>query len=1192
MQGFGRSVRLILAAALALAVSAGAAHAAAPGLDAYRVKATAANLRALAAQGFDLTEGRDLERGTIDVVGTAAQIGATKVDARRLTDNRTGGTRATPTDGATDAPFDVWTKYDAVAGDGKEQYTEQYQRLLDDDAAGIVAKRVTGTTYNGREIVALQVTKNATGADIAGRPAVLYNAMQHAREWLAGETCRRTLEYFVGNYGKGTSAGIEVTHLVDTTELWFVCVNNPDGYEFTFTPGNRLWRKNLRDNTVPPDGVIGNGDGVDPNRNFRSNWGRDDDGSSPRPESETYRGPSAGSEPETQAMEALFDEIHPVFQKNDHTAAQLLLYPQGFQQDTRSADDEIFAALAGDPFKPGIEGFLPELSAGLYITNGDFTDWAYNTKGVLSFTPEGTAAEDASVSSFEYPDSEQQIQQEFRRHLPFALDLAKSAGDPSEPDSHLDNVADDFVVGTFPESYGDPQPVAATVKRKLGTVEMRFKVNGGVTQIVPTVEYAGGERHYKDPGVYYHRVRGFVVGTSPGDSVEAWFDAGGRESSHFTYQAVVETSHPVLILSDEDYSGKQPNAAPEPGPKYLDYYRAALDAAGVGYDVYDVDAHGRRAPDLLGILEHYSHVVWYTGDDYVPREPDAPGGSGVTKTAVDTQNAVRDFINDGGKLFFSGKNAGRVFAEGFTYNPFQAEEHTYCQNANPSCVVLQDDFLQYWLGTYRYVGGGGEDAGGAPFPVQGTVSPFTPLNVTFNGADSAQNNDHTATLLTTSSVLDPTLHPLFADSRAVAAWQRPFASPFDPHAGDWFLSAGADDISYKRLLKPFAIPAGGGTVRFWTSFDLEPDYDYMFVEIHTAGADDWTTLQDANGHTSDDTGLSCITNADDGGSAWQTYHPFLAHYQTVVNSGNDCTSTGTSGSWNAATGNSGGWQEWSLPIPAAYAGHNVEISVAVATDPATLGLGTWIDELRVEDSGGAPIDSTDPSFESGLGGWTLPGPPLPAGPAGQSDATGWVRAQSAPFVEAPVVTTTDTVYTGFGFEAITGAANRTAFMQDVLTHLGAPHKPVFDAATPHVDVPPPPPGPPPGPPPPAATGPGTTPAPLARRLALRLARRQRLGPAVSRGVFVTLGCNQRCTVRIDLVVSRAAQRAFHLPSRLVGRRTVTLSAAGQRAYRIALSAGARRKLRRVRTGVSLSARATLTGVDPAIRSSGAVRLSR
>ena len=54
---------------------------------------------------------------------------------------------------------------------------------------------------------------------------------------------------------------------------------NPDGYDFTFTEGNRLWRKNLRDNNG--DGQITVGDGVDLNRNFAEKWGYDNEGSSP-----------------------------------------------------------------------------------------------------------------------------------------------------------------------------------------------------------------------------------------------------------------------------------------------------------------------------------------------------------------------------------------------------------------------------------------------------------------------------------------------------------------------------------------------------------------------------------------------------------------------------------------------------------------------------------------------------------------------------------------------------------------------------------------------------------------------------------------------------------------------------------------------------------------------------------------------
>ena len=99
---------------------------------------------------------------------------------------------------------------------------------------------------------------------------------------------------------------------------------------------------------------------------------------------------------------------------------------------------------------------------------------------------------------------------------------------------------------------------------------------------------------------------------------------------------------------------------------------------------------------------------------------------------------MRDFLNDGGKLFYTGKNAGRVFAEGYTYNPFQEEEGTYCQDDNPSCIIVQDDFLQYWLGAYRYIGGGGpRPADDSIFPVEGTTGPFDPLELTFNDPDSA-----------------------------------------------------------------------------------------------------------------------------------------------------------------------------------------------------------------------------------------------------------------------------------------------------------------------------------------------------------------------------------------------------------------------------------------------------------------------
>ena len=41
------------------------------------------------------------------------------------------------------------------------------------------------------------------------------------------------------------------------------------------------------------------------------------------------------------------------------------------------------------------------------------------------------------------------------------------------------------------------------------------------------------------------------------------------------------------------------------------------------------------------------------------------------------------------------------------------------------------------------------------------------------------------------------------------------------------------------------VPAGGATLSFWVNRDTEPDWDFFFVEAHTSGQDDWTTLPDA-----------------------------------------------------------------------------------------------------------------------------------------------------------------------------------------------------------------------------------------------------------------------------------------------------------------------------------------------------------
>ena len=131
-------------------------------------------------------------------------------------------------------------------------------------------------------------------------------------------------------------------------------------------------------------------------------------------------------------------------------------------------------------------------------------------------------------------------------------------------------------------------------------------------------------------------------------------------------------------------------------------------------------------------------------------------------------------------------------------------------------------------------------------------------------------------------------------------------------------------------------------------------------------ADDWTTLPDLNGHTTDSTGESCP-------AGWRELHQHLDHYQTV-NADGTCSPTGTTGAWNAASGNTGGWQQWSVDL-SAYAGGAVEVSLAYVSDWATQGLGVFIDDIEVSTGEG----STD--FEAaGLAGWAVSGQPSGSAP--------------------------------------------------------------------------------------------------------------------------------------------------------------------------------------------------------------------
>jgi hypothetical protein len=1038
--------------AIAFAITPAAAAQGREKLEMYTVKGNAGKI-ARATQGLELAGLRYTRRGIrADVVltsGQRAKLVASGVKVR-LKRNRRGRTVSAQAAAQAVGGYNVYRSWDEPGGIRDGLY--RVARSNPD----VVKLKVLGRSVQGRELIALKVTRSARQKRDGSRPAVLYSSNQHAREWISLEVNRRLLHYFVDGWRE---RDWEIRRLLGRTELWFVISANPDGYQYTFDT-ERLWRKTLRDNNG--DGQITVGDGVDPNRNFAEHWGYDNEGSSPDPADETYRGPSAASEPETQAVQGLIDRIRPKFQSNLHSFGEWLLYPQGWQVGTLDADYPLYVALGGTDANSAIPGWNPGQSADtLYVTNGETTDYAETSTGTVAYTPE--LGEGVPGAGFVFPDDEALIQAEFEKTLDFHLGLARSARDPADPESPVGIDVEPFYLDAddidpqngqtslfdfkFAVSYGDPQEVRVLAKRDVGRVTLKYRINGGRVRSARTREWDGGERYNPGNSNYYHVVRGTVRGTDPGDTVKVWFDGGREESDSFTYDVVSDSGNRVLVLSAEDYTGASPGQPPE-GPFYLSYYTDALTANGISFDVYDVDARGRSAPDNLGVLSHYDAVVWYTGDDVVTREL-GWGAGNASRLAMQELLEVRDFINEGGRVLYTGQRAGQQYTPGLgtqLYDPF---ENRQCRTTPPSpdvlagCLALsgsgdsQGDPIQYWFGaTITTPDGGNNPETGELFDVAGLDDPFGGLGWGFNGEDSAQNQASSSSFIATSDFLEVTdpqdSFPQF-ESWPAAEYLSGLSGPFDPHTGQSFMWSDRADEAYKRLTRTINVPAGGASLSFWTSFNLELDFDYLIVEARTVGQDNWTTLADNNGHTTDDLSndLSCTGGWSNPADAANMLHPFLTHYQTFQSDGT-CTSTGSSGEWNAANGSSSGWQQMAFDIPAGL-GPQVEISITSVSDWGFQQFpGVFIDDIVVSTGEGST------SFEEDgdpMDGWTVPGAPQDTEGIEGANRNDWIRRAGLGIKEGAVVATPDTVYMGHGFEGITDALKRKELMGRAITYL-------------------------------------------------------------------------------------------------------------------------------------------------------------
>ncbi|MGH9646538.1 MAG: M14 family zinc carboxypeptidase [Bryobacteraceae bacterium] len=258
---------------------------------------------------------------------------------------------------------------------------------------------------NGYDLFVLHITnRNIPGP----KPVFWADGDIHAREIATPEVVMRMIDYLLNNY----DTNADVHWLVDYHDIWLMPEANPDGHHIVETGGGGNSPYYQRKNG---DDVGGGGcswpptafdqSGVDNNRNFPFHWGCCN-GSSGSLCDQTYRGTSAGSEPETMAIENKLRALVPdqrgpgdtdpapitatgVYQ-NIHSDAAVNLFDWGWTStqmpnyaETRNIAAHMTASNAGGNGYP-----FGSIQDELYPVDGGSIDWSYGELGMASFSTE------------------------------------------------------------------------------------------------------------------------------------------------------------------------------------------------------------------------------------------------------------------------------------------------------------------------------------------------------------------------------------------------------------------------------------------------------------------------------------------------------------------------------------------------------------------------------------------------------------------------------------------------------------------------------------------------------------------------------------------------------------------------------------------------------------------------------------
>lgn len=385
-------------------------------------------------------------------------------------------------------------------------------QIIHADHPTITALIDIGESYEGRDVWVLRIANPAIPGP---KPTLFLIANVHGRELITNELAMVFIDYLTENYGVDP----DVTWLVDYHEIHVSVSTNPDGHVKNEPPSDyAYWRKNTNDSHGCSTSY-----GVDLNRNSTFGWdicGNRYNCSSGNPCAQTYRGPSAGSESETQAVEAYARSIFPD-QREDaldaaapltttgvfitlHSYSNLVLWPWGHTYDP--APNAVGLAALGRKMA-SYNGYTPKQASGLYPTDGTTDDWSYGVLGIASYT-----FEIGSSSDYFYPSCSR-YDALIQPNIPALLYAAKAARTP-------------YLTAHGPDARAVSTTVGGTLRGAMVriTAEIDDRDNGG-DRIVGAEYYVDAPPGAGGIGAPMTAVDGAF--DSPVEQVEAWAPTAG-----------------------------------------------------------------------------------------------------------------------------------------------------------------------------------------------------------------------------------------------------------------------------------------------------------------------------------------------------------------------------------------------------------------------------------------------------------------------------------------------------------------------------------------------------------------------------------------------------------------------------------------------------------------------------------------